>query len=49
MKTMSQRRHLTELKAWRVVRRLEGGETQVEETEIIGVAQSAISRSEIIS
>ncbi|GFT27339.1 hypothetical protein NPIL_312141 [Nephila pilipes] len=41
---MSQRRHLTDPEAWRLVGRLEGGLTQAEVAEATGVAQSAISR-----
>ncbi|GFU36512.1 EF-hand domain-containing family member C2 [Nephila pilipes] len=37
------RRHLTDSEAWRIVGRLEGGQTQAE-TEATGVAQSVISR-----
>ncbi|GFS85042.1 transposable element Tcb2 transposase [Trichonephila clavipes] len=39
MSTMSQRSHLTDSEAWRVVGRLEGGQAQA-----IGVSQSVISR-----
>ncbi|GFV36553.1 transposable element Tcb2 transposase [Trichonephila clavipes] len=39
MSTMSQLSHLTDSEAWRVVGRLEGGQTQA-----IGVSQSVISR-----
>ncbi|GFY09487.1 transposable element Tcb2 transposase [Trichonephila clavipes] len=41
---MSQRSHLTDSEAWRVVDRLEGGQTQAEEAQAIGVSQSVISR-----
>ncbi|GFX78857.1 transposable element Tcb2 transposase [Trichonephila clavipes] len=44
MSTMSQRSHLTNSEAWRVVGRLEGGQTQVEVAQAIGVSQSVISR-----
>ncbi|GFU90906.1 transposable element Tcb2 transposase [Trichonephila clavipes] len=44
MSTMSQRSHLTESEAWRVVGRLEGGQTQAEVAQAIGVSQSVISR-----
>ncbi|GFX51916.1 transposable element Tcb2 transposase [Trichonephila clavipes] len=44
MSTMSQRSHLTDSEAWRVVGRLEGGETQAEVAQAIGVSQSVISR-----
>ncbi|GFW60899.1 transposable element Tcb2 transposase [Trichonephila clavipes] len=44
MSTMSQRSHLTDSEAWRVVGRLEGGRTQVEVAQAIGVSQSVISR-----
>ncbi|GFW40940.1 uncharacterized protein TNCV_4369881 [Trichonephila clavipes] len=44
MSTMSQRSHLTDSEAWRVVRRLEGGQTQAEVAQAIGVSQSVISR-----
>ncbi|GFV10612.1 HTH_Tnp_Tc3_2 domain-containing protein [Trichonephila clavipes] len=44
MSTMSQRSHLTDLEAWRVVGRLEGGQTQAEVAQTIGVSQSVISR-----
>ncbi|GFX36346.1 HTH_Tnp_Tc3_2 domain-containing protein [Trichonephila clavipes] len=44
MSTMSQRSHLTDSKAWRVVGRLEGGQTQVKVVQAIGVSQSVISR-----
>ncbi|GFU10317.1 HTH_Tnp_Tc3_2 domain-containing protein [Trichonephila clavipes] len=41
---MSQRSHLTDSKAWRVDGRLEGGKTQAEVAQAIGVSQSVISR-----
>ncbi|GFT56201.1 transposable element Tcb2 transposase [Trichonephila clavipes] len=41
MSTMSQRSHLTDSEAWRVVGRLEGGQTQAEIAQAIGVSQSA--------
>ncbi|GFV71562.1 transposable element Tcb2 transposase [Trichonephila clavipes] len=41
---MSQRSHLTSSEAWRVVGRLEGGQTQAEVAQAIGVSQSVISR-----
>ncbi|GFW07034.1 HTH_Tnp_Tc3_2 domain-containing protein [Trichonephila clavipes] len=41
---MSQRRNLTDSEAWRVVGRLEGGQTQAEIAQVIGVSQSLISR-----
>ncbi|GFV38481.1 hypothetical protein TNCV_4393621 [Trichonephila clavipes] len=44
MSTMSQRSHLTDSEARRVVRRLEGGQTQAEVAQAIGVSQSVISR-----
>ncbi|GFT22176.1 transposable element Tcb2 transposase [Trichonephila clavipes] len=44
MSTMSQRSHLTVSEAWRVVGRLEGGQTQAEVAQAIGVSQSVISR-----
>ncbi|GFV55083.1 transposable element Tcb2 transposase [Trichonephila clavipes] len=44
MSTMSQRSYLTDSEAWRVVGRLEGGQTQVEVAQAIGVSQSVISR-----
>ncbi|GFV61100.1 hypothetical protein TNCV_1972751 [Trichonephila clavipes] len=44
MNTMSQRSHLTDSEAWRVVGRLEGGQTQAEIAQAIGVSQSVISR-----
>ncbi|GFS90044.1 hypothetical protein TNCV_507491 [Trichonephila clavipes] len=44
MSTMSQRSYLTDSEAWRVVGRLEGGLTQAEIAQAIGVSQSVISR-----
>ncbi|GFT55250.1 hypothetical protein TNCV_4611271 [Trichonephila clavipes] len=44
MSTMPQRSHLTDSEAWRVVGRLEGGQTQGEVAQAIGVSQSVISR-----
>ncbi|GFX57161.1 transposable element Tcb2 transposase [Trichonephila clavipes] len=44
MSTMSQRSHLTDLKAWIIVGRLEGGQTQAEVAQAIGVSQSVIFR-----
>ncbi|GFU22664.1 transposable element Tcb2 transposase [Trichonephila clavipes] len=44
MSTMSQRSHLTDSEAWRVVGRLEGGQSQAEVAQVIGVSQSVISR-----
>ncbi|GFU81951.1 uncharacterized protein TNCV_547761 [Trichonephila clavipes] len=44
MSTMSQRSHLTDSEAWRAVGRLEGGPTQAEVAQAIGVSQSVISR-----
>ncbi|GFW55960.1 transposable element Tcb2 transposase [Trichonephila clavipes] len=44
MSTMSQRSHLTDSEAWRVVGRLEGGQTQAEVAQAIGVSQNVISR-----
>ncbi|GFW58003.1 transposable element Tcb2 transposase [Trichonephila clavipes] len=44
MSTMSQRSHLTDSEAWRVVGKLEGGQTQAEVAQAIGVSQSVISR-----
>ncbi|GFY13242.1 hypothetical protein TNCV_2335061 [Trichonephila clavipes] len=38
MSTMSQRSHLTDSEAWRVVGRLEGGQTQAEVAQAIGVS-----------
>ncbi|GFX42449.1 transposable element Tcb2 transposase [Trichonephila clavipes] len=44
MSTMSQRSHLTDSEAWRVVGRLEGGQTQAEVAQAIEESQSVISR-----
>ncbi|GFS50155.1 transposable element Tcb2 transposase [Trichonephila clavipes] len=44
MSTMSQRSHLTDSEAWGVVGTLEGGQTQAEVAQAIGVSQSVISR-----
>ncbi|GFY19738.1 transposable element Tcb2 transposase [Trichonephila clavipes] len=44
MSTMSQRSHLTDSEAWRVVGRLEGGQTQAETVQALGMSQSVISR-----
>ncbi|GFT09421.1 HTH_Tnp_Tc3_2 domain-containing protein [Trichonephila clavipes] len=44
MSTMSQGSHLTNSEAWRVVGRLERGQTQAEVAQAIGVFQSVISR-----
>ncbi|GFV03764.1 transposable element Tcb2 transposase [Trichonephila clavipes] len=44
MSTMSQIIHLTDSEAWRVVGRLEGGQTQAEVAQAIGVSQRVISR-----
>ncbi|GFV46670.1 transposable element Tcb2 transposase [Trichonephila clavipes] len=44
MSTMSQRSHLTDSEAWRVVGRLERGQTQAKVVQAIGVSQSVISR-----
>ncbi|GFW66382.1 hypothetical protein TNCV_3433441 [Trichonephila clavipes] len=44
MSTMSQRSHLIDSEAWRVVGRLEGGQTHAEVAQAIGVSQSVISR-----
>ncbi|GFX49826.1 transposable element Tcb2 transposase [Trichonephila clavipes] len=41
---MSQRSHLTDSEAWRAVGMLEGGQTQAEVAQAIGVSQSVISR-----
>ncbi|GFV20850.1 hypothetical protein TNCV_552861 [Trichonephila clavipes] len=41
---MCQRSHLTDSEAWRVVGRLEGGQTIAEVAQAIGVSQSVISR-----
>ncbi|GFV57691.1 transposable element Tcb2 transposase [Trichonephila clavipes] len=44
MSTMSQRSHSTDSEAWRVVGRLEEGQTQAETVKVFGVSQSVISR-----
>ncbi|GFV48307.1 HTH_Tnp_Tc3_2 domain-containing protein [Trichonephila clavipes] len=44
MSKMSQLIHLTDSEAWRVVDRLEGGQTQAEVAQAIGVSQSVISK-----
>ncbi|GFX45537.1 hypothetical protein TNCV_2740741 [Trichonephila clavipes] len=44
MSTMSQRSHLTDSEAWRVVGWLERDQTQAEVAQAIGVSQSVISR-----
>ncbi|GFV09798.1 transposable element Tcb2 transposase [Trichonephila clavipes] len=44
MSTMSQRSHLTDSEAWRTVGRLEGGQTQAEVAQAIGVPLSVISK-----
>ncbi|GFT64011.1 transposable element Tcb2 transposase [Trichonephila clavipes] len=44
MSTMSQRSHLTDSEAWRIVGRLKGGQTQAEVAQAIVVSQSVISR-----
>ncbi|GFS91966.1 hypothetical protein TNCV_1931371 [Trichonephila clavipes] len=44
MSTMSQRSHLTNSEAWRVVGKLEGSQTQAEVAQAIRVSQSVISR-----
>ncbi|GFX84033.1 transposable element Tcb2 transposase [Trichonephila clavipes] len=44
MSTMSQRSHLTDSEAWRVVGRLKGSQTKAELAQAIGVSQSGISR-----
>ncbi|GFU67716.1 transposable element Tcb2 transposase [Trichonephila clavipes] len=44
MSTISQRSNLTDSEAWRVVGRLEGGQTQAEVAQAIGVSQSVLSR-----
>ncbi|GFX67649.1 transposable element Tcb1 transposase [Trichonephila clavipes] len=41
---MSQRSHLTDSEAWRIVGRLEGGQTQAKVAQAIEVSQSIISR-----
>ncbi|GFX47299.1 hypothetical protein TNCV_1913991 [Trichonephila clavipes] len=44
MSTMFQRSHLTDSEAWRVVGRLQGGQTQAEVVQAIGMSQRVISR-----
>ncbi|GFY00569.1 hypothetical protein TNCV_2139661 [Trichonephila clavipes] len=44
MSRMSQRSDLTDSEAWIVVGRIEGGQTQAEVAQAIGVSQSVISR-----
>ncbi|GFT48289.1 transposable element Tcb2 transposase [Trichonephila clavipes] len=44
MSTMSQRSHLTDSEAWRVVGRLEGGQTQAEVAQAIGVSHRIWNR-----
>ncbi|GFV86042.1 transposable element Tcb2 transposase [Trichonephila clavipes] len=44
MSTMSQRSHLTDSEAWRVVGRLEGSQTQAEVAQSIGVSQMLTTR-----
>ncbi|GFX12460.1 hypothetical protein TNCV_1697351 [Trichonephila clavipes] len=44
MSMMSQRSHLTDSEAWRVVGRLEGGQTQAKVAQAIRVSQSLIFR-----
>ncbi|GFW93766.1 transposable element Tcb1 transposase [Trichonephila clavipes] len=44
MSTLPQRSHLIDSEACRVVGRLEGGQTQAEVAQAIGVSQSVISR-----
>ncbi|GFW60426.1 transposable element Tcb2 transposase [Trichonephila clavipes] len=44
MSTISKPSHLTDSEAWAVVGRLEGGQTQAEVAQAIGVSQSVISR-----
>ena len=44
MSAMSQRSHLTETEAWRVVGWLEGGQTQAQVAEATGVSQDVNSR-----
>ncbi|GFW84976.1 hypothetical protein TNCV_682641 [Trichonephila clavipes] len=45
MSTMSQRSHLTDSEAWRVVCRIEGGQTEAEVAQAIGVSQVLFSGS----
>ncbi|GFX18919.1 hypothetical protein TNCV_322241 [Trichonephila clavipes] len=44
MSSMSQRSHLTDSEAWRVVGMLEGGQSQAKVAQAIGVSQSVIFR-----
>ncbi|GFS53259.1 hypothetical protein TNCV_1035681 [Trichonephila clavipes] len=44
MSTMSQRSHLTDSEAWRLVGRSEGGQTQAEVAQAVVESQSVISR-----
>ncbi|GFW03493.1 HTH_Tnp_Tc3_2 domain-containing protein [Trichonephila clavipes] len=44
MSTMSQRSHLTDSEVWRVVGRLEVGQTRAQVAQVIGVSQSVISK-----
>ncbi|GFT09523.1 hypothetical protein TNCV_5063471 [Trichonephila clavipes] len=44
MSTICQRSHLTDSETWRVFGRLEGGQTQAEVAQAIGVFQSVIFR-----
>ena len=44
MCAMSQQIHLTQSEAWRIVGRLEGGQTHAEVAIAIGVTQSVISK-----
>ncbi|GFV95536.1 transposable element Tcb2 transposase [Trichonephila clavipes] len=48
MSTMSHRSHLTDSEAWRVVGRLEGGQTQDEVAQAIGVSQSLYARRPMV-
>ncbi|GFY24110.1 transposable element Tcb2 transposase [Trichonephila clavipes] len=48
MSTMSQRSHLTDSGAWGVVGRLEGGQTQAEVAQAIGVSRSLYARRPIV-
>ncbi|GFW38266.1 transposable element Tcb2 transposase [Trichonephila clavipes] len=44
MSTMSQQSHLTDSEAWRVVGRLEGGQTLADVAQAIGVSQMLMAR-----
>ncbi|GFW97508.1 transposable element Tcb2 transposase [Trichonephila clavipes] len=44
MSTVSQRSHLTDSEAWRIVGRLKGGQTQAEVAQAIGVSQMLTAR-----